>query len=482
MYLLNEGERTMRIYSFLTIFLLSGLLLFSCQNNSTVGGDLKTDNVVTEQAAFGFQINDIANTSNEIDEINSDPMAVDETIPGGSSLNSVRSRAQNMAKEVKAMNLQLPSLSKTNGDSAYFRGEDSTANGKKTRWAVYYNILTGKARYVSVIYQFPEGRNIKYDSTEIILNMGIPFGNGNGNPEEYYQLQLFKDAFFIESITNKMTFSDYLENGEPQSMQGATETTYRDGRNLKSKKISFVWNTDKSGSIRTDFHFNDGTDTYEAFTFNGDNSGTFSKLRYDGTTVTGTFNQVNDDGQGSYAATVDFPNGYYLDKIEKAAAMWLQGIDSVFTATYAEKIFFSSGKIDSSNSSITVNNTEGGVVTTISATKPNGAHGTITISEVVDGTSTMSGFWTTWDNYYIVVSAEYYMDGSSHLHYDVYQNEAAYTNGDDPLIVADYNFNGEQGGDGTLTYGDTVYNVTFDGSGEATISDGSNTKTIPLYF
>jgi len=243
-----------------------------------------------------------------------------------------------------------------------------------------------------------------------------------------------------------------------------------------------TWNTNGTGTIRHDFNFSDGSDSYAEYTFNADHTGSFEKKRKDGTTVSGTFNQLLDDGYGSYFALVDFPSGYYVDKIEKAATLWLQGADSVAAASYSKKIFFASGKIDSSRSTITTEETEEGSVTTITSSRPNGAHGTIRLTDNADGSSVMTGFWITWDGYYISVSAEYYVDGSSHMHYEVYASEEAYNNGDDPLVVADYNFNGELGGDGTLTKDGKTYQITFDGSGQGTISDGTNSKTFNMYF
>ncbi len=473
----------MRVYSLFTLFLLSAFLIFGCKQNATdTEGELNLDESVTEQAAYGYQINDIANTSNEMDEINADPMAVGDvgTGAGATTISKVRKQAQKLAEQALGMDFQVPALAKTNGDSALFRGEDSTANGKKMRWAWYYNMLTGKARYVYVIYQFPSFQNMTYDSMEVVMDMGIPFGNSDGTLENFYQVQYFKEQFFIESIESLMNFSEYM-NGVAQTISGTTETKYHEGRKLTSQKTTVNWNSNETGTIRHDFFFADGTNTYATYTFNADHTGTFEKRRKDGTLVTGTFNQIEDDGYGSYTALVDFPNGFYVDKIEKAATMWLQGIDSVYTATYAEKIFFGNGKIDSSNSSITVEETEAGTVTTISATKPNGAHGTVTLTET-DGVSTLTGFWITWNEHYILVSAEYYLDGSSHMHYEVYASEEAYNNGDDPIVEADYNFNGELGGDGTLTKDGKTYQITFDGSGKGTISDGTNSKAFNMYF
>ena len=471
----------MRLFSILTVFLLSAALMVGCKQNATDnGGDLEVSDAVTEQAAYGFQINDVANTSNEIEAVNADPMTVDEA-GGTASLNSIRERAQKLAQKAQAVSKEISSLTKVSGDSALYSGEDSTANGQKMRWAYYVNIQNGTSRYVYVIYQFPESRNMVYDSTEIVMSLGFPYGNGDAELQTFYQIQLFKERFFIKSIESTMDFSNYM-NGEAQTLSAVTETTFREGNPLSSKKITISWNADHTGTIRRDFTFKDGSTAYALFTFKADFSGTFEKKRRDGTMVTGSFNQVGDDGQGSYNALINFPDGYYIDKIEKVASIALQGEGSLYLADYSEIIFFSSGKIDSSHSTITTNETETGSVTTITATRVNGAHGSLTLTEVTDGTSTMSGYWVTADGHYLDVSAEYFIDGSSHLHYEVYASETAFNNGDDPLLIADYNFNGEQGGSGTITKDGKTYEVTFDGSGQGSISDGTDSKTFNMYF
>lgn len=481
-HFIQQKEKNMRIYSLVVLFLFSALFLFNCQNNTTdKGGTLDVEDVVAEQAAFGFQINDIASTSGEIEEINSDPMDVntDAGIGGKASLNALKARALNAAQTLKAMQLEIPSLAKTAGDSVLFGGSDTLANGKIVRWGVYYDFFTGKARWVSVTYNYPELQNLNYDSLEIVMDMGIPYGTGSENVESLFEQQLFKDSFFIEKIESEIAFSDYT-NGKPGALTATRETHYRPGRELSWKKMVAAMNADGSGTIAKEFHFSDGSSSSASFTYNAEHTGSFTKTRRDGTVVSGTFDQVSDDGSGSYSSLIDFPTGYYLDKIEKEATMSLA--DHILTVFFAQKIFFSTGEIDSSNSTVTVEETESGTVTTITAQKRNGAHGTLTFLETDDGTSTMEGVWTTWDGYYILLNAEYYMDGSSHMHYDVYTNEASYNNGDDPIVTADYDFTGETGGEGTLTYNGTEYQVTFDGSGKGEISDGSNTKTINLYF
>jgi len=479
---IQKKEKNMRIYSLAVLFLFSTLILFGCDTKATDdGGTLEVEDVVAEQAAFGFQINDIANTSNEIEEINADPMDVDTDggFDGSATLNALKSRALESAEALKQMQLNVPSLAKTSSDSALYSISDTLANGTIVRWAMYYDVFTGKVRYVTVTYNYPELQNMTYDSMEIVIDMGVPYGTGSGNAESLYELQLFKESFFIEKIESEISLSGY-SGGEPGAITASSETHYRPGRDLSWKKLTASMNADGSGTVAKVFYFSDGTSSSASYTFNTDHTGTFTKTRRDGTVVTGTFDQVRDDGSGSYTALIDFPAGYYLDKIEKEASMLLAS--DILTVQFAQKIFFSTGEIDSSNSTITVEEIDGGTVTTITAQRRNGAHGTITVTDLDDGTSSMSGVWTTWDGYYILVNAEYYIDGSSHMHYDVYTNEASYNNGDDPIITADYNFTGEAGGEGTITYNGTEYDVVFDGSGKAEISDGTSTKTINLYF
>ena len=86
------------------------------------------------------------------------------------------------------------------------------------------------------------------------------------------------------------------------------------------------------------------------------------------------------------------------------------------------------------------------------------------------------GDWTTWNDYYIELTAELYIDGSGHVHYEVWTNEASYNNGDNPILVVDYYFSPDNEGNGTLSYEDKTYEISADESGQGTISHDGKSK------
>jgi len=196
--------------------------------------------------------------------------------------------------------------------------------------------------------------------------------------------------------------------------------------------------------------------------------------------VTGTFNSVEDDLQGSYSELVDFPEGRYVDRIMRQASVMIMLPDSVFKAWYKEAIFFDTGRVDSSSVTLHVEELEGLRTTTISRTRPNGAFGTFVVQEREEE-SVLTGYWITRDGHYIDVTAEYYLDGSGHLHYEVYASEEAFNNGEEPLLVVDYYFSPDQSGTGTLTYDGVTYDVVFDGDGSAVISRGAKSRSLNVY-
>ncbi len=472
----------MRLQSFILILLLSAFAMFSCQQTTEGEDQLEVDQVVQEQAAFGFQINEIANTTSEIEQVTSDPldMEIDSDLPEGNSLMQLKERALLMATQMKEAVAEIPVLAKTNADSVIWSNE-TYFNGYGKRSAIYYDSETGKGRWVEVLFQFPESRNMVYDSAEIKVDMNFTLWYGEDDRiESLYQQQLFKESYFVQSIESQIVVNSYDEYNEPAAVTASVDSRYHVDRYLQRKLATATIIEDESGTIREDFWFKDGTSSYAEFTFYTDNTGTFTKSRRDGTVISGTFNQLEDDGFGSYTSLIDFPSGFYLDQILRAASIWIVSDEEV-RADYSEKIIFGNGNIDSTQTSVIVTEVDGVTITVMDILKRNGAHGTITITESEE-LSTLSGTWTTWDNYYIIVDAEYYVDGSGHMHYEVYVNEDAYNNGDAAIIIADYTFNGDQGGEGTLTHNGIQYNIEFDGSGTATISDGTDTQTINMYF
>jgi len=371
----------------------------------------------------------------------------------------------------------MPAITKPTADSLLFYFEDTVRGIRK---ALYYDAETGKARYYEVRYKFAPWRNIEYDSAQVVADLNFTLDDPSDDRlENLYQLQQFNENYFVQKIETSGTVTDW-DGTEITGAELVGDAWYHSDRWLQHLRQFVDMNPDNSGTLREDFDFRDGTTAYHSVTFLSDNTGSFEKQLRDGTTVTGTFDSFEDDLNGSYHELTDFPAGRYVDQVEKDVNIWVDLPDSVVNLDATEVVRFESGRVDSAAASISIAENDSVKTTTISERKPNGAFGTFVVVERSDET-TMEGEWTTWDGYYILINAEYYMDGSSHVHYEVYASQTAYENGEQALIIADYYFSPDQSGNGKLTYENETFDIEFDAGGKATLRQQGKTKSINLF-
>ena len=240
-------------------------------------------------------------------------------------------------------------------------------------------------------------------------------------------------------------------------------------------------NPDGSGTLTEEKEFKDGTSSSTSITYNPDNTGTYTKNLRNGNQVSGTFNIVEDDMKGSLTETINFPEGRYIDKINKSVEITLIPPDSI-SVDYQEYRTFSSGRIDSIQININARENEETIYAKYEILKRNGAHGTLYL-EQSDESITLSGDWTTWNGYYIVIDNTVYdlSENIFHIHYKVYASVEAFNNNEDPILIADFVINEEYASSGTMTYNDIIYNITFQTNGTATIESGGKSTKINLY-
>ncbi|MGD9899927.1 MAG: hypothetical protein AB7T22_12450 [Calditrichaceae bacterium] len=467
----------------LIIFLSAGILMFGCENDSTsTQATLEIDAVVEQSASVGWEVNRMASSSNEISLLTGEnDYTGDAAIGKINSAEKMKTQAVNMRIEAVEYLPKQMSLSKTTGDSLYYFEESvNQSTGFGVRKALYYNSETGIARFYETIFQFPTWMNMEYDSSEIKISTNYTLEDES---DDYivslYKLQNFRDSFFINYIESALTVTGYDEN-DVTGFTASMDAYYNEGMNLSHLRQAVVINIDQSGTLREDFDFRDGKTAYNSVTFYANHTGEFSKMLRNGTSISGTFDSVEDDLSGSYTEMIDFPEGSYIDQIYRSAGIEITLPDSILNILLEEAIYFESGNIDSSSAEITVQNISGVKTTVMNIVKSNSAHGTITVEER-DSENTISGNWTTRDNYYIVFEAESYFDGSSHLYYEVYLSETAYDNGDPALITGDYTFAPDQTGQGTLFYKGKSYLITFSDSAQAEVSSDGESASISLF-
>ncbi len=469
----------MKRIAWVIIAIMAGMLIFGCEKQPAGPEETSELNQTVEALApIGWTTNQIVTNTSEIGEVTSIASRVkgdgSTSLPG---LGAIGKQASTMLHKAEFPERISHRLAKSAGDTLFFFVDDSIAGVRK---ALYYNSETGLARYYEVKYKFADWQQMQYDSTEIRADLNFTLDNdGDDKLIAWHQTQQFRSSFFIQSIVQQLTVTDFAG----QEVVGAhleKETRYQPDRFLLMMKQIIDLLPDQSGTLREEFSYNDGKFAYKTVTFRPDNTGEFEEMRRDGTRISGRFDSVEDDGEGYWEETTDFPDGRFVDQIFKSAQLSFDNSNASLTTRYTETITYTTGKSVTDSALVIAREENSTRYTTIHYYKHNGEHGTLDITEA-DSNSTLDGHWSTADGFYVVIHAEYYADNSGHVHFEVFASETAYQNGDAPLIVADYYFSPDGSGNGTLTHNGRNFDITFDDSGNGNISTDGQTKQIRLY-
>ncbi len=482
---------------FILLFMFAGLLIVSnsCKENTIIDpgndqtqNDLTVDPVVQDQATAGFQVNGYVQSSQEIEDVTA--TSGDNAINSGPSFGqSIVKMAIKTVSALRAAQNKADysrTLAKVSGEVTLFYQDTVDAHGNKTRSALLFDPLAGQFRFYIVIYDFAPRHvgdrtveaKLTYDSTDVIQKGTSLDSLDNFTPSNIYNLQKFKDGFIVAQTETQIEITGWSANNEPLDFTATSISTYAPDANITKVTSAFTGHADGSGVITRTIEFSDGTSTTTTYTFGNDNSGTFTRTSRNGVNVSGSFNRVFDDGKGFYNATITFPAGSYIKTIVKNATVTYDSVNYNFNADYHEVITFAADSVDSAHVVIAKDLLNG--ITTMTVTRRNGAHGSFQFQET-DNVNVMTGYWITHKGFYVDVRAEYYADGSSYVHYKVYTDEAAFNNGDDPIVDAEYNFGADQSGNGTVTYKGKKYEVTLGANGEGSILLGGKQRTVRLY-
>ncbi|MBN2008214.1 hypothetical protein JW960_02585 [candidate division KSB1 bacterium] len=469
----------MKRFLFLLMSTLFIMFIFGCELAPVKPEQpLELDATVAALAPFGWNANQIITNTANIEEMTN--IASDLKKDGSATqpgVGALAKQATSIMQEAYRPELMRQGLQKSNGDSLLVF-EDNKITG--VRKALYYNAETGMARYYEVKYKFADWRNIVYDSTTLRANLNFTPDNPFDDVLTYWhETQRFKDSFFIQSIIQSLIVTDF-DGKDVTGAKVKKVTNYQPDRFLTTMKQNIQIHPDQSGTLHEELSYNDATRSYKTVTFYADNTGEFEELKRDGTVVSGRFNGVDDDGIGYFEETTDFPVGRYVDRVDKAAHLLVNNSDQSTSIRYAETVLLSSGVSNTDSVRIKSSEEAGTKYTTLECYKHNGEHGALSVTESETGSS-LTGNWTTKDGYYIALNAEYYVDKSGHIHYEVFASETAFNNGDDPLILADYYFSPDSSGNGTIAHEGVNYDISFNDSGKADISANEQTKTIELY-
>lgn len=463
------------------VYILSILLfvLWSCKENSTKPDeDLQIDDQVLEQAAVGWEVNNYSSVTNDLESLTFESNSLEAgytiTVPDRIVIKEEISQMRNLLKSKLRLIPEIGMPAKINTDSLIAGGQESR-HGLTVRWALYYNTETGIARLYEVKEGFPSWRHMEYDSAEIKADLNLTLDDATDDKIlALYRLQDFEDTFFITKIISEVTATDY--DGQIVTGFILSENTHYNGlRELVHKLAMVEFNPDGSGSVEETLEFSDNTTSSTSVVFINQYNGSFSRTMRNGISIAGNFNRVEDDLHGFYNETVTFPSGHYLSQVYHGAEVAIQLPDTTLNGLLREIIYFASGHIDSARITVMIHVDEGVKTTTLNILKHNDAYGTIVIVEDELG-KTMTGEWTTWNQYYIIFNGQHYPDGSATLHYEVYVSKAAFDNGDDPIVEADYNFYPDCGGSGRIIFEGQEYDVEFDHTGFGFIKRGGKQK------
>ncbi|MCK4754911.1 MAG: hypothetical protein KAS58_06735, partial [Calditrichia bacterium] len=383
------------------------IFLISCEKDPTATEDtLNIDVFVEEQAAFGFEVNQIVATSKDVGEMTLNSQYLEDEGIGPEDLSSIGSLMTQSKELMQSAIITLDDLKKHNTiltDSITIF-EDDTARG--VRSFLNYNSDTGLLRYYKVKYdKFFPWQKKNYDSTEVIFDLNLTYQDGSDDKlKSIVNLQEFEYDFFIQSIFSEMIVTAY-EGTEPVGVELQRDSYYKESRFLQHLSQSVILNADESGTLREDFEFRDGTSAFHSVTFYPDKTGEFTKQLRNGTTVSGTFDSAEDDLEGSWTEIIDFPEGRYIDKILRAANVFITVPFSDYNISLSETVIFSSGRVDSARIDIQVEEVEDVKTTEIKVRKANGAQGRFTITESEE-VSELVGEWYTWNQYFIEIEAE----------------------------------------------------------------------------
>lgn len=466
-------KKLLSLFSFIVI----GLLLIGCERNLTSSDDeLELDPVLAEQATFGWEVTRVINTGQEIEGLTLNSQNFEkEGIGDVPNIDNLKNEASRMFDDTKPHLLELDYLAKPRADSLYIYIDDTV---KGVRIALYYNSIDGLATYYEVKYKFAGWRQIVYDSITVTVDVGFTLNDPHDDVlKSLFRQQLYESKFFVQKINSSLVVTHH-DGTEITGAEATNDAYYHPDRFLTRLRRYWNLNPEESGTLREDFEFRDGTTSYNSVTFFTNNTGEFSKQLRDGTIITGTFDSVEDDLQGSYTETIDYPEGRNVDKVIKSAHVSLTLPDSIFHAEFSETVHFRSGRVESANIELESQEISGNKITTLAIQKANGAHGSFTVEEY-DEEATLVGEWTTWNDYYITLQAEKYFDGSVHIHYQVFA--PPYNENDTPIIIADYYLSPDASGNGTISYDGEVYQVTSDGSTQAEIALDDKKTIINLF-
>ncbi|MFQ5708638.1 MAG: hypothetical protein ACE5HO_14380 [bacterium] len=467
-----------------SFFILTLWLLYAlgCSSDSPVApenGGTEVNATVQKVSANGADIYSTVSSFKQVSDLMQGPesfadLEIPEVQNPGAAMNFAKSI---MTRSFDTLKSHGELLTKTQGvlsDSVIWDiTERDDKKGVTIRSSLIYDPETGKARLFFVEFNFRDSHPLDYDSTEIAVDLNFTiFDDTDDVLLSLVNLKRYKPDRLIAEEMGSFVPDPYPPGTEPTGGVLTSDITYSSTSFIESTHAQLEYHEGVGGSYSKEVKFSDGTSHSESVTFDENGNGTFSENRRDGTSIEGTFDSADNDGQGSFSKTTTFPDGHDPVSISESGNFTINAADSTLNGTFDKEVKFKDGS--NRKESVTVTQTVVGDVktTTIEVESTDGGSGSITVIETPD-VDQISGQWTNPDQTYLVFSAEYYPDGSAHFEFKLYESLVAFQNGADPIASGEFDYFPDGSGHGTVTEGDQTYDVTINPDGSMTVKDAA---------
>lgn len=465
------------------LLLLAGLWISACNKDSTgpqpnpPSNELQLSKEAQGASKAGWQTLNFMKTNEQFSTMvaGQDGFFTDEQ-GMVNSMAEVRGLVKK-GRRVYSLAAQDGSFNRLSGDSLiWFQEWSDPISGTAGRRAFYYNDSTGIGRIYETIFQFPPQVELRYDSTEIIIDFGESLQDSSDDRFlNLSKLSLFNSSFVVQQVEASAQATDWDAQNNVTGALISNTVLYGTQIELLRLQQNGEFNPDQSGSINERLDYRDNTFRQSEVNFYPDFTGDFSEVWRNGITVTGTFDLLEDDNHARITRIITFPENPFVTRVEHTADYTLNPVDSSSVGILTEKVFFRNGGLDTARVEVERSHVSGNAVDHFIIQTSNRGQSDFTVT-YFDTYNQIEGNHTTVDGFFVVFNAVEYQNGSGELWMSVYASRQAYENGEDPLLTLHIRFNGDGSGSGEITEDGKTYQVKYAAGGEIEVVDTTGKK------
>ncbi|RMG36971.1 MAG: hypothetical protein D6732_07510, partial [Methanobacteriota archaeon] len=235
--------------------LLMGLVVSSCTKEPQGPGDdggntnfqLSKESQVAAKASW--QLLNTVNTQHQMSQLVAGQHMLEEEPP--EMLNSIpeiqkeRERMRTIIRRAR----QSEAATKLMSDSLIFFEEwADSISGTAGRRALWYDPVSGNARFYETIYQFPPQVQLQYDSTEFRANLGPSLDDESDDRLlALEKLTIFEPNFFVEQVHGLIQATAWDDSNEVIGAVADNNVLYGDQTELQALQQHAEFNPDGSG-------------------------------------------------------------------------------------------------------------------------------------------------------------------------------------------------------------------------------------------